>query len=162
MLDISLPALIAQIIGFALLVAFMAKFAYGPISGIIDQRQKEIQDTLEQIAADRRSMEQSRADYERRLAGIEEEARTHIQDAVKRAQEEGAKIIAAAQAQAATERDKAVTDIDQERRKAVAQIRSEMADLAVVAASKILDREINPEVHRGLIGDFIQQVGARS
>lgn len=160
MLDINPIALLSQVIAFTLLILVMAKFVYRPVTATIDARQKEIQDTLEQIAADRRTMEQSRTDYERRLAGIEEEARQHIQGAVKQAQEEGAQILAKAQADAAAQRERALQEIDQERRKAIAQIRSEMAELAVVAAGKILQREINPEVHRELISDFIGQVGA--
>lgn len=162
MLDINLVAVIMQSVAFILLVLFMAKFAFGPIGAQIDTRQKEITDTLEQIAADRRAMEKTRADYEQRLANIEAEAREHISGAVKQAQEEAAAIITRARDEAGSYKDRAVAEIEQERRKAIAQIRSEMADLAVVAASKVLEREINPAVHRELIGDFISEVGARS
>lgn len=162
MLDINLVAVVMQSVAFILLVLFMAKFAFGPIGAQIDTRQKEITDTLEQIAADRRAMEKTRADYEQRLAGIEAEAREHISGAVKQAQEEASSIITRSREEASTYKDKAISEIEQERRKAIAEIRSEMADLAVVAASKILEREINPAVHRELIGDFIQEVGTRN
>ncbi len=162
MLDINLVAVIMQAVAFILLVLFMAKFAFGPVGNAIDTRQKEITDTLEQIAADRRAMERTRSDYEQRLANIEAEAREHITGAVKQAQEEASLIITRAREEASTFKDRAVSEIEQERRKAIAEIRSEMSDLAVVAASKILEREINPAVHRELIGDFISQVGTRS
>ena len=162
MLELNWVAVLTQAIGFILLAWFMGKFAFPYIGGQIESRQKEIQDTLEQIAADRRAMEQSRADYEQRLANIEAEAREHISGAVRQAQEEGAAILARAREEATAQRERALLDIDQERRKAIMEIRAEMADLAVTAAGKILEREINPSVHRELITSFIQEVGARA
>jgi F-type H+-transporting ATPase subunit b len=162
MLEIDPTAVITQSIAFILLILFLGKFVFRPIGGMIETRQQEIQETLDQIAADRRAMEQTRADYEQRLANIEAEAREHIAGAVKQSQEEAQAILAKAREESTAQKERALAEIDQERRKAIVQIRSEMADLAVVAAGKILDREINPEVHRSLIGDFIQQVGTRA
>ena len=162
MLDISWVAVLTQSIAFILLILGLSKFVLGPVGAMLDSRQREVQDTLEQIAADRRAMEQTRADYEQRLTNIEAEAREHIAGAVRHAQEEAAAITAKARDEASTFRDRAVAEIDQERKKAIVQIRSEMADLAVTAASKVLEREITPGVHRELISDFISEVGTAS
>jgi F-type H+-transporting ATPase subunit b len=162
MLEINWVAVASQAIAFLVLAGVLAKFAFGPIGSLFEARQREVQETLEQIEADRASMEQKRAEYEQRLANIEAEAREHIAGAVKQAQEEAAAILAKGREEATAQRERALADIDQERRKAVSEIRAEMADLAVTAAGKILEREINPTVHRELISDFIQEVGARS
>lgn len=162
MLEINPVAVLTQAIGFILLVLLMGKVAFPAINGMISERQRDIQSTLEQIAADRQAMEASRAEYEKRLAGIEAEAREKIAGAVKQAQEEAAAIMTAAKNEAGEQRERALADIDQERKKAVAQIRGEMADLAVIAASKVLEREITPAVHRELIKDFVNDVSARA
>lgn len=162
MLDINLTAVLTQSIAFILLALFLSKVVFPAIAGQLDARQHEIQSTLDQIAADRRAMEQTRADYEQRLANIEAEAREHITGAMKQSQEEAAAILSKARDEATAHRDRALAEIDQERKKAVVQIRGEMADLAVRAAGKVLEREINPAVHRELIHDFITEVGARS
>jgi F-type H+-transporting ATPase subunit b len=161
MLDISWVAVISQSLGFILLALGLWKFAFAPVSKMIDSRQEEIRSTLDQIAADRRAMEETRAEYEQRLRNIEAEAREHISGAVKQAQGEATAIVAKAREEAAAQRDRAVAEIEQERRKAIVQIRNEMADLAVLAASKVLEREISPAVHRDLISDFIHEVGAK-
>jgi F-type H+-transporting ATPase subunit b len=162
MLDVNIGAVITQALAFIILVFLMAKFAFKPIGNMLDERQRGIQETLDQVAADRRAMEQTRADYEQRLANIEAEAREHISGAVKQAQVEASAILEKARAEATEFRERAVADIDQERRKAVVEIRAQMADLAVVAASKVLEREITPGVHRDLISDFIGEVGTRA
>src|SRR5579872_3958554 len=106
MLDIHVVAVLTQSIGFILLAVFLAKFAFGPVGAMIESRQREIQSTLEHIAADRRAMEQSRAEYEQRLAGIEAHAREHIAAAVHQAQEEAALILAKAREDASAQRDR--------------------------------------------------------
>lgn len=159
MLDINLAAVITQAIAFILLAVFLGKVAFGPLGAVVDARQREIKDTLDQVAADRRAMEQTRAEYEQRLANIAEEAREHSAREIHRAQEEASALLGKAKDEAAEYRERTLADIDQERKKAVAEIRAEMADLAVIAAGKILEREINPAVHRDLIGDFIGKVG---
>lgn len=158
MLDINPVAVLSQAIAFILLVLVLGKFVFGPLGNVIEGRRQEVQSTLEQIAADRRAMEQTRTDYEQRLANIEAEAREHITGAMKQAQEEAAAVTAKAREEATTYRDRVLAEIDQERKKAIVQIRTEMADLAVLAASKVLEREITPGVHRELIADFITEV----
>jgi F-type H+-transporting ATPase subunit b len=162
MLDVNWVAVMSQAIAFVLLALVLGKYAFGPVGNIIDARQREVQGTLDQIAEDRRAMERTRADYEQRLANIAEEARAESARHMHQAQEEAVALLTKAREEATTYRDRALAEIDQERKKAVVQIRSEMADLAVAAAGKILEREINPTVHRELINDFIEQVGAAS
>ncbi len=60
MLEINLAAVITQAIAFILLVLFLGKFVLRPVREVIDNRQQEIQGTLDQIAADRRAMFASR------------------------------------------------------------------------------------------------------
>jgi F-type H+-transporting ATPase subunit b len=162
MLEINIGAVITQSIAFIILAAFMRFMVFPKITGALDERGREIQQTLDHIASDRKLMESTRAEYEQRLTGIEAEAREKIAGAVKQAQEEAAAIMAAARSEASSQRERAVAEIDMERKKAVAEIRSQMADLAVVAASKVLEREITPAVHRELINDFIGDVAARA
>jgi F-type H+-transporting ATPase subunit b len=162
MLDVNIGAVITQALAFIILVFLMAKFAFKPVGNMLDERQRGIQNTLDQIAADRRAMEQTRADYEQRLANIEAEAREHISGAVKQSQVEASAILEKARAEASEFRERALADIDQELRKAVVEIRAQMADLAVLAAGKVLQREITPGVHRELISDFIGEVGTRA
>jgi len=60
MLAISWQALLLQIVGFLLLVAVLKKYLFGPVGGILEARQNDIQGTLDQIQRDRQAMETSR------------------------------------------------------------------------------------------------------
>jgi F-type H+-transporting ATPase subunit b len=69
-LEISWQALFLQILAFLLLIWLMRKYLFGPITGILEARQNEVQQTLDRIYQDREAMETTRRDNEARHAGI--------------------------------------------------------------------------------------------
>src|SRR5947207_2161966 len=79
-------AVVLQVFAFLVLIWAMRKYLFGPISGVLEARQNEVQSTLDQVYRDRQAMEASRQEYETRLATIESEARDRIQAAIKEAQ----------------------------------------------------------------------------
>ena len=144
--------LIVQIIVFLLLVGFTMKFIWPPITAALDERAKKIADGLsaadkaraELSAANQRVEQQlsaARTDAAKRLADAERLALQMIDEAKGRASEEGAKIIAAARAEA-----------EQESSKARQVLREQVAGLAVKGAEQILRREVNAGVHAELLG----------
>jgi F-type H+-transporting ATPase subunit b len=159
-LEISWQALLLQIVGFLLLIWGMRKYLYGPITGVLEARQNDIQGTMDQIQRDRLAMETSRQEYEARLATIEAEARDRIQNAIKEAQGMKEEIVGSAH----TEADRLVThareEIVREKQQALVELRTVVADLAVNAAGKILRRSVDDRAHRDLVGEFISQVEA--
>ncbi|MEO7008653.1 MAG: F0F1 ATP synthase subunit B [Caldimonas sp.] len=143
---------ILQIIVFLILVWFTMKFIWPPITVALDERAKKIREGLsaadtakaELATANKRVEEQlsaARTDATQRLADAERLAQTMIEEAKGRASEEGAKIVAAAKAEA-----------EQESMKAREVLREQVAALAVKGAEQILRREVNAGVHADLLG----------
>ena len=143
--------LIIQMIVFAILVWFTMKFIWPPITAALDERAKKIADGLsaadkakaELTQANKRVEEQlsaARNDAAQRLADAERLAQSMVEEAKGRANDEGAKIIAAAKAEA-----------EQEATKARETLREQVAALAVKGAESILKREVNPGVHAELL-----------
>jgi F-type H+-transporting ATPase subunit b len=143
--------LIVQMIVFAILVWFTMKFVWPPITAALDERAKKIADGLS--AADKAKAELSNAnkrveeqlsaarnDAAQRLADAERLAQSMVEEAKGRASDEGAKIIAAAKAEA-----------EQEATKAREVLREQVAALAVKGAESILKREVNAGVHAELL-----------
>jgi F-type H+-transporting ATPase subunit b len=144
--------LIFQMIVFAILVWFTMKFIWPPITAALDERARKIADGLsaadkakaELAAADKRVEEQlaaARTDATQRLADAERLAQQMVEEAKGRASDEGAKIIAAAKAEA-----------EQEATKAREALREQVAALAVKGAESILRREVDANVHAELLG----------
>ena len=159
-LEISWQAVVLQIVAFLVLIWAVRKYLFGPIGGILEARQSEVQNTLNQVYRDREAMETSRREYEARLAGIEAEARDRIQAALKEAQGMKEEIIGAAHTEADRLVDHAREEVVREKQRAMVELRTHVADLAVEAAGKILRRSVDDRTHRELVSDFINQVGA--
>ncbi len=143
--------LIAQLIVFLILVWFTMKFVWPPIVKALDERADKIAAGLS--AADKAKAELANANKKvqeqlasagnsaaQRLGDAERLAQSMIEDAKGRANDEGAKIIAAAKAEAT-----------QEAMKAREALRDQVAALAVKGAEQILKREVNAGVHAELL-----------
>lgn len=143
--------LIIQMIVFLILVWFTMKFVWPPITAALDERAKKIADGLsaadkaraELSSANKRVEEQlvqARNDTTKLLADADKRAQAIVEEAKKRAEEEAAKIIAAAKVEA-----------NQQAIQARESLRSEVAALAVKGAEAILKREVSPGVHAELL-----------
>ncbi len=143
--------LIIQIIVFMGLVWFTMKFVWPPIARALDERAAKIAEGLS--AADRAKSEladaskrveaqlaAARADGTQRLADAERLGEQLVVDAKGRAAEEGAKVLAAARA-----------DAEQQVVKAREQLRDQVAALAVKGAEQILRKEVDAGVHADLL-----------
>ena len=144
--------LFAQLLVFFILAWFTMKFVWPPITKALDERAQKIAEGLaaadkaksELTTANRRVEEQlalARTDATQRLADAERLAQSMVEEAKSRASEEGAKIIAAAHAEA-----------EQEVVKARETLRDQVAALAVAGAEHILRREVDAGVHADLLG----------
>ena len=143
---------IIQMIVFLILVGFTMKFIWPPITAALDERAKKIADGLSaadkakaELAAANQRVEQqlaaARNDATKRLADAERLAHSMVEEAKGRATTEGAKIVAAAKAEA-----------EQEANKAREILREQVAALAVKGAEQILRKEVNAGVHAELLG----------
>ena len=143
--------LIIQLIVFLLLVWFTMKFVWPPMAAALDERAAKIREGLsaadkakaELTSANKRieaELSSARIDAAQRLADAERLAQSMIEEAKGRASDEGAKIVAAAHA-----------DAEQEATKAREALREQVAALAVKGAEQILRREVDANAHAALL-----------
>ena len=158
-LGIEIPGLITQFLGFIVLAFLMAKYAFPPLLNIIDQRQADINSTYERMDTDRQRMEDTRRQYEERLAGIEAEARERIQAAVKEAQALRDNLVSDAQKQAESILEQGRNESERERQRAFLEMRQQVVALAVAAAGKVVGESLDNARHTKLVDDFITSVG---
>jgi F-type H+-transporting ATPase subunit b len=149
---------IIQLIVFLILAGFTMKFIWPPITAALDERAQKIRDGLSaadrakaELATANKRIEQelssARTDAAQRLADAERLAQSMIEEAKSRASEEGAKIVAAARAEA-----------EQEATKAREILREQVASLAVKGAEQILRREVDARTHADLLGQLKAQL----
>jgi F-type H+-transporting ATPase subunit b len=159
-LGFNLPALVAQLINFLLLLIIFRLLLYKPLLNMLDQRKKRIEEGI-----------QASDEAKRRLAETEQETAQEMD----KARQEGQALIAQAQqaanrlreeetqrARAEAEQliERARGEIALERDAAIAELRREFAGLAVTAAERVIRKEIDEGTHRQLIDEVLAEASA--
>jgi len=150
-LGISGENLVVQLIAFLLFLAVFWRFALGPITRMIDQRQERIREGLEAAERMKRELADTQARNEEILAGARESAEQLIARAREEAQQQAQQFIQQAQ-----------EAIEAERQRVWAELRREVADLAILAATRIIRQELDRDRHLALIEQALAELdGAR-
>jgi F-type H+-transporting ATPase subunit b len=143
--------LVLQAIGFIAFMLFTRKFVLPPLSNAITERQKKIADGLAEAEKGKASLVTAQKETDKLIA----EAKAKAADIVANAEKQAAARIEASKGEAAAEGEKqlvaAKAEMDQLVFKAKEGLRNQVSDLAVAGASKILRREVNPQVHADLL-----------
>ena len=150
------PGLIIwTIVTFLILLFLLSKFGWKPIVGALETREQSIKDALAE--ADKAQKEARKIIEEHRH--LVEQGETEAREIVQAAREASERIHREAEVNARAESnrllDQARRDIQNAKEAALREIRDVVADLAVEAAGKIVQDELNRERHQKMIDDLI-------
>jgi F-type H+-transporting ATPase subunit b len=151
---------LVSIVNFLVLLYLLRRFMWGPIMATLDSRAAKIREGLELTESARREREQLKQEVERTLAEARREANAIAERTTKAAEAAAADIRTQAKAEADRIREKGREDAQHLHDQALAQLRTEVASMVVLAASRILGKEINAEQHRALIERSLDEAGA--
>ena len=151
--------LLFQIINTVILLLVLKKILFKPVLNIIEKRENMIQEDLAAGAKAKNEGIALKKEYEEKVSIAKEEGREIIRQATARAEEKSNQIVSDAQAEAVALKAKASKDIAQEKEQAIAEIRNDISDIAILAASKVLEEDIDKSKHEDLIEKFIKEVG---
>ena len=101
----------------------------------------------------------NKQEYEEKLNSAKEQGQEIIKQATLRAEQKENEIIANAKQEASQIKEKASKDVEQERQKVMNEIKSEISNIALLAASKVIEKDIDSNKHKELIDNFIKEVG---
>lgn len=156
-LGIHWQGLLAQIINFILLLIILRIIAYRPILNMLDQRQARIRESVERAERAQREAQRIEQEFGEKIA----EARREGQNIVGNANQIAQRIQAEAHEKAAREAELFLTrareQIDRERDKAISELRQQVADLAILAAGKVVEEELDQKKHYDLIDRVLAQ-----
>ncbi|EGV28005.1 ATP synthase subunit b [Thiorhodococcus drewsii AZ1] len=150
--------LFAQMVTFAVFVGFCMKYIWPPIVNALAERKAKIAEGL--AAAERGHQEQALG--EQRALDLMKEAKTQAADIVGQAQKRATDIVEEAKSDARVEGERLVAaaqaEIERETNRAREDLRERVASLAMLAAEKILQKEINVDTHRSIVDEFAKQL----
>jgi F-type H+-transporting ATPase subunit b len=150
--------MIWTVVTFVLVMLVLTKSAWKPILDAINAREAGIRENIERAEKANAEANGLRERYEAQLA----EAQRKIQEMVSQARTDGerarAELVAAAKAEADRIVEKGRRDLGGETEKLRQQLRSEVADLSLVLAEKILRRSVDKKVADEIVNDSVRAV----
>lgn len=158
MLDINPGLIIWTIITFVLLVVILGKFAWKPLLQALQTREQEIADALHKAEEAKKDAERMMQENKAAMQKASIETARLIAEGRAMAEQVKNDIVAKANESAKKMLEQAKDEIAREKDAAVQQLRSEVADLAVTAAEKILDESLDGAKQKKMIDKVLQQL----
>ena len=159
MLDIDLWTILWTGINLVVLYLLMRHFLFRPVTNMMEQRTKAIQEGLEQAEEARRQAQVLQQEREEKLAAFRGQADQIVSQARQQGQREYDQIISSAQADAQAIRADAQAQMEAERRQMLQSAQQQVASLALLAAAKVTGRVMDQDGDRALVEDFLQEAG---
>jgi len=151
--------LLFQMINTIALFLLLRHFLFKPVKEMIDKRQNMIADQLDDAQAKNVNAEKLIAQYDESIQNIEEKGRQMIRDAALKAESRASEIIKDAEKDAELIKKRAEKEIGREKLKAVNELKEDIVSLSLLAASKVLEKDIDQNQHKALINQFLDEVG---
>jgi F-type H+-transporting ATPase subunit b len=145
---------------FAILFITLKKWVYGPMLNMLENRRKKIAEGLEnaQIAADARANAEKEA--EKIVAEARGQAAELIRTATAQAETAGREVRAQMEAEAAKARENAKAEIEQERNRILAEMRNQVAALAIASTQKLIGASLDEKRQHALVDEFFSGVNS--
>lgn len=150
--------LVWGVVAFALLMGFLRWKVFPTVGRTLDERGQRIQGQIEEAEAARTEGERLRRQYEEQLADARAQAATIIDEARAQAERLKADEQARAQEEAQQIIARARDDAEADRGRLVQELRGQVASLSVDLAGRIVQRELDPEQHRELVDQYINDL----
>lgn len=129
-----------------------------PLLRVRAQRAEQEQGDLEAAAAAEAQAEQVRRDYEATLAEARSQAHQVLEEARAHAEAERGRKVSAVESEVLAERQASMAELDSARAVAVGQMGSDVAELAVAAASKVVDAPLSTEANRATVESYMEDL----
>ena len=154
--------LLIQDLAFIVLMVLLVRYLYRPISQVLEARTKRIAEGLRAAEEAKKDRQAAEAEYQERLAEARREGQALLDRIAKQGEDLRKELEAKARDQAEGLIARARAEIHQEREKAVQDLRSQVADLAVMAAGRIIGESLDAKKHRELIERTIEEAEIRA
>ncbi|PZC47606.1 MAG: F-type H+-transporting ATPase subunit b [Chloroflexi bacterium] len=154
-LGINLPSLITQFVNFGILLALLWLFLHKPLARVLDERRRRIAEGLQASETAQVEAEEAKVQAEAQIQGGREQGQELVAQAQAIAERIQSEARTAATSESETLLERARQEIQRERDIAIAQLRSEFADLTIRAAERVIGQSLDAGSHERLIDEVL-------
>ena len=157
-LQLDLQQIVSQALSFLLLLWVLRRFAWRPVLSMLDERRRRIEEEFRQAAQTKAELARLQEHYSRRIAVIEDEARTKIQQAILEGKRVAVEIQEQARAQASALLTKSKDTVELELAKAKVTLRDQLVAMTMDAVERILQQKLDEQSDRRLIEGVLEDL----
>jgi F-type H+-transporting ATPase subunit b len=143
---------------FVILFVGLSKFAFGPITKAVADREQALLDAIEAAKKDRDDAAALLEQHRKAIEAARNEAQRFIAEGRAQAEKMKAEMLEQTHAQQAELLERARRDIDSEKTKAIDELRREAIDLALAGASKVIEKNLDDVQNRKLVESYLSSI----
>ena len=148
----------AQILNFLILVAILRALCYKPVVRMIKAREDKIAESLAKADSDVAEAESLKKDYQAQLAEAREKAQAFVDKAEKVAASNRETSLQDTKREIEQMKKAAQAEIQRDRERAADQLKKEIVALSLLAAGKVVEKNMEASENEALVGDFIDKL----
>lgn len=131
---------------------------FNPVRNVLEKRKQKISDELADAAQNQEQTAALKAEYESKLKSVNKEAEVIMEEARKKAKLKEAEIISEAKSEASRISERAHREIELEKKKAMADMKREVIEIASLLAGKVVSESIDVTVHNSLFEQTLKDM----
>ncbi len=147
-----------EVVSFAILLWILWKFAFPPILQTLEERERRIRESLEQADRQRAESEQKMLEHEARFKAASRQAEAVLEGAKERAQRVMEENEQRMKVETQRYKEDATREIEQERRRAIQEIRNQTTAMALLVAEKVVGRSLTDADHKRMADEALASV----
>jgi len=155
LLSVDTTLVVTTLVLFVLFASVLGRFAWGPLLRIVEEREQSVRDSVssaEKAAAEAREL---LAKHQEMLRSAGREREEILARALKEAEQVRGELVGKARSEAEQVVSRAREQIEREKTQAIGELRAHVADIAVEAASRIVESSLTPQAQKKLVDDYI-------
>jgi F-type H+-transporting ATPase subunit b len=160
-MEINWLTMLFTIVAFGLLYLLLNKYAFGPLFTIMEKRQELVKSQLDTAENNRLQSEKLLVEQKQAILDAKKSAFEILEQARHTSGRQAEDLIQAAKAETVRLKEEALKDIENEKDKAIAALRSQVSGLSVMIASKIIEKQVDAKTQEQLVEQYLKEVGGK-
>ncbi|MBF0714137.1 F0F1 ATP synthase subunit B [Gemella sp. GH3] len=156
---VNIGNIIVNILAFIILLVLLKKYAWDKLLNMLEERQKLVESQLDDAERNQAEALELLRQNQEKLANAQAEIKEMMEKAREQSKIEKNSILNDAKEQAGLLKENARRDIEDEKNRAIDEINKQIAELSVLVASKIIEKELDANTQGALVDKIIKEVG---
>jgi F-type H+-transporting ATPase subunit b len=149
---------IIEALNLIILYVVLRKILFKPVTEFMENRSRSIQNSIEDAQRQKEEASELKSQYERQIRGARADGEKIVSEAMERAERVSEGMIDEAKKEAQLLISNANKQIEKDREQMLRNVRSEVVGLAIMAASKVIEANMDTEDNRVLVAKFLEEV----